>query len=518
MTTTDRSPLVLGIDASTTACKAVVWDLRGEPAAEGRAALPLRRPRPLWHEQPAEAWWEALVAAVRAAVGDDPAIAARIAALCIAPQRETFVPVDDAGAPLRPAIVWMDERCRALLPRIEREYGGARIHRETGKPLSGNLSLGKILWLREQEPEVFARTARYLDVAAFLNHRLTGAYRTGWGCAGPTGLFDLEHGSWDVPLLSYLGVRVGQMPEAFPPGALVGRITADAADACALPVGLPVVAGIGDGQAGGLGAGVVRRGQAYLNLGTAVISGVFSGHMLTDPAFRTMGGGVPGTYSLETVILGGTYTVTWFLETLAAREAGETIEHALARFDAGLDGTPPGAAGLLAVPYWNSAMSPYWDADASGIVAGWRGTHTLHHLYRAILEGIAFEQRLNTEGVEAALGQAIEGYVAMGGGARSDRWCQIVTDVTGKPLRRAATMEAAALGAGILAAAGAGLFGEVRDAAAAMARVDPQIFEPDSRRHAFYSRQYREVYRQLFPALQSHLQCLANLTFDGGEL
>jgi len=172
---------------------------------------------------------------------------------------------------------------------------------------------------------------------------------------------------------------------------------------------------------------------------------------------------------------------------------------------------PPGAEGLMLVPYWNSAMNPYWDAAASGIVVGWRGVHTRAHLYRAILEGIAFEQRLHTEGVEAALGQPVESYVAMGGGAQSERWLQIIADVTGKPVYRAVVTDAAALGAGILAATGVGLFTDVRAAAKAMTRIAPEPFVPDAGRHAFYSQLYAEVYRALFPAVQPYLQRLTAL-------
>ena len=226
-------PLLLGIDASTTACKAVLWDLSGWAVAEGRASLPMAKPRPLWHEQPATAWWTALVTAVRAALreADTADVASRIAALCIAPQRETFVPVDAEGKPLRPALLWMDERCHALLPEIARDYGGERIHHETGKPLSANLSLGKIAWLRVHEPDLFARTARFLDVAGYLHHRLTGRYATGWGCVDPTGLFDMRNERWNGDLLAYLGVTVDQMPQAYPPGSVVGELTAEAADA-----------------------------------------------------------------------------------------------------------------------------------------------------------------------------------------------------------------------------------------------------------------------------------------------
>jgi len=506
--------LVIGIDSSTTACKAVVWDIRGALLAEGRAALPLLMPRPTWHEQPAEAWWEACVRAVRAAVtGVD---AGRIAALCISPQRETFVPVDEIGAPLRPAIVWMDERARDLLPVIDREYGAERIHRETGKPLSGNLTLGKIAWLRAHEPDVFARTAKYLDVAAFLIYRLTGYARTGWGCADPTGLFDMRSNTWNADLLAYLGVDVAQMPEAYPPGAVLGTVTPEAAALTGLPAGLPVVAGVGDGQAGGLGVGITQPGLAYLTLGTSVVSGTHADVYVTDRAFRTMYSAVPGSCSLETVLLGGAYTIAWFVEKMVGGQlsavSGQQSATIEMLYDEAIADIPPGAEGLMLVPYWNSAMNPYWDAAASGIVVGWRGVHSRAHLYRAILEGIAFEQRLHTEGVEAALGQPVETYVAMGGGAQSERWLQIIADVTGKPVYRAAVTDAAALGAGILAAAGVGLFPDARAAAAAMTCVAPEPSVPNEARHAFYSQLYTEVYRALFPAVQPHLQRLTALT------
>ncbi len=515
--------LILGIDSSTTACKAIVWDTRGTLLAEGRAALPLWMPRPTWHEQPAETWWEACVQAVRTALASVDTT--RIAALCISPQRETFVPVDVKGTPLRPAIVWMDERARDLLPVIDREYGAERIHRETGKPLSGNLTLGKIAWLRAHESDIFARTAKYLDVAAFLTCKLTSHARTGWGCADPTGLFDMRTNTWNAGLLAYLGVDVAQMPEAYPPGAVLGTVTPEAAASTGLPVGLPVVAGIGDGQAGGLGVGITQPGQAYLNLGTSVVSGTPADVYVTDRAFRTMVSAVPGSYSLETVLLGGAYTIAWFAEKMAESANERMGESGIMNHESGIENwydeaiadISPGAEGLMLVPYWNSAMNPYWDAAASGIVVGWRGIHTRAHLYRAILEGIAFEQRLHTEGVEAALSQPVESYVAMGGGAQSERWLQIIADVTGKPVYRSAVTDAATLGAGILAATGAGLFPDVHTAVKAMARTLPKPFTPDEARHTFYSRLYTDVYRALFPAVRPYLQRLTMLTELAGN-
>jgi xylulokinase len=305
------------------------------------------------------------------------------------------------------------------------------------------------------------------------------------------------------------------MPELAPPGVVIGKLTTDAATACGLPAGLPVVCGLGDGQAAGLGAGITQPGLTYLNLGTAVVSGTCTATYLVDRAFRTTCSGIPGTYFLETVLLGGTYTVMWFIERCGTEFPASSFQPpttAEEAWEQAIANLPPGADGLLLVPYWNSAMNPYWDAAASGIVVGWRGTHDRRHFYRAILEGIAFEQRLHTEGVEAATRQRVKGFVAMGGGSSSPLWCQIVADVTGKLVYRCETAEASALGAGILAAGAVGIHRGTVEAAAAMTRITPQPFEPDAGCHAIYTRLYEEVYRHLFPALQRYLDRLTELT------
>jgi len=499
--------LVIGIDCSTTASKAIVFDKRGLAVAEGRCALPLFMPRPGWHEQPAESWWTATIQALREAMAHiDPQ---RLAALSIAHQRETFVPVDETGQPLRHAIVWMDERSRAVLPEIARACSPVRFHRISGKPLSGNLSIGKILWLKENEPEVFERAVRFLDVHAFLVHRLTGEFRTSWGSADPMGLFDTQQHCWARELVASVGLHLEQLPAVHSPGQIIGTVTRECSAACGLPVGLPVVAGLGDGQAAGLGANVTCSGVAYLSLGTSVISGTLAKSYVTDRAFRTMTSAQSGMFLLETVLLSGTYILSWFLEHWACAGAGlSTMEE----FEVAIQDIPPGAQGLMLVPYWNSAMNPYWDAGASGIVAGWRGFHDRRHIYRAILEGIALELRLHASGVEAALEQPIEYFIGTGGGARSTVWLQIIADVTGKPIFRSRNVETAALGAAILAAQAAGLYGNVQEAAEAMTCTEARSFEPDVRRHDIYSRLYEQVYRHLFPSLQPYLDRLTELT------
>lgn len=505
---TDLSALVIGLDCSTSACKAVVWDCRGNAIARGHASLAMEMPQPGWHEQPAESWWTATVQAIRQVVSQVDG--RRLRALCIAHQRETFVPVDAQGRPLTNGILWMDERARELLPDLEQGVGQEEFHRLTGKRLSVNLTIAKIAWLREHRPDIFARTHKYLDVHSFLVHRLTGRACAGWGCADPTGLFDSQNNCWAEPLLSSVGIRPDQLPEVSAPGMVIGTVLPSAAEACGLPAGLTVAAGIGDGQAGGLGVNITCPGDAYLSLGTSIISGTYSDRYVFDPAFRTMTGGISGTYLLETVLLGGGYTVAWFMEKMAGRPDLDP-ERLQDFYDRAAAAVPPGSAGLVVVPYWNSVLGPYWDPAASGIIVGWRGRHGPAHLYRAILEGTALEQRLCTMGVEKALGQAVTRYIAIGGGAQSDLWCQIIADVTGKPVFRAAAADAAALGAGILAAVAAGCHADTRQAAREMTHILPQPIEPNPARHGFYSRLYEEVYRGLFPALQPHLDRLAAL-------
>lgn len=502
---------VVSVDCSTSSTKAIVWDKRGQPISEGRASYPLLNPQPSWWEQRPEDWWQATTAALREAMsGVDPQ---RVAALCMTHQRETFVPVDEGGHPLRNAILWLDERSSAELDDIDTACGSKTYHEISGKPLSTTPSLPKIIWIRKHEPAVFERAHKYLEVHAYLVFRMTGEYKTSWGCADPMGIFDMVGHCWSDDLLSAFGLRREQFAQVYPPGAVMGTVDAEAASLCGLPAGLPIVAALGDGQSAGLGAGITRPGQAYLNLGTAVVSGTYSARYVADPAFRTLTGGVPGTYLLETVLRGGTFTISWFVEKFGGLRAEglglglsaeEVFESAAAKLE-------PGALGLMAIPYWNGVMNPYWDPSASGIVLGWRGAHGRAHLYRAILEGIGFEQRLATEGVEEALGLPIDGFVAMGGGSKSPLWCQIVADITGKPVTRSASPEASCLGAAILAATAAGFYDTVEEAAQAMVQMG-RTYRPEPKAEAAYQRLYDEVYRHVFPAVQPLLGRLAELS------
>jgi xylulokinase len=441
--------LFLTVDCSTTASKAVVFDATGAVLAGASRPLDLSQPRPGWYEQDAEQWWTATVSAIIDVAAQVDA--GLIGSLCLTHQRESFVCLGPDGDPLRPAILWADGRAGAQIAA----FGNARIHDLSGKPPDVTPALYKLAWLREHEPSVLRDAVRVGDVQAYLAWRLTGRWATSHPSADTLGLLDLRRLTWSPDLLEIAGLRAGQLPELVPAGQELGPLSPAAVAALgpSFPSGgraLRVIAGIGDGQAAGIGADVTAPGSAYLNLGTSMVLGVQTGSYQCDPAFRTLAGVVPGTYTLETILNSAAYLAGWFREQFGDPELTGAPDPALEAAAAAL---PPGAEGLLTLPYWNAAQTPYWDADARGAMVGWHGRHTRAHMYRSILEAVGFELRLHLEGLEKATGQPVVTLRAMGGGSRSLLWTQIVADITQRPVLIGQRDEVSALGAAVIARA-----------------------------------------------------------------
>ena len=452
--TVPPSPLVLAVDCSTTAAKAVALDGTGAVAASAARPLDLDQPAPGRHEQDAEQWWSATVGALTATVAalaaDDPGAPGRIAAIAVTHQRESFACLDADGRPVRPAILWLDSRASAEIA----ELGSDHVRDLSGKPPDVTPSLYKLAWLARHEPRQLGGAAQVAEVHGFLTERLTGRRVTSTASADSLGLLDLAAGGWSPELMALAGVRRDQLADLMPPGSVIGPVRPDVAQAIGLPPGVPLVAGIGDGQAAGLGADVTARGVGYLNLGTSMVMGVPSPAYLTGAAFRTLAGAPAGTFVLETVLNAASYLAGWFRSEFGDPALGGAVDPAL---EAAAAAVPPGADDLLTTPYWNCAQTPYWDTAARGAVIGWHGGHTRAHLYRSLLEGVAFELRLHLDGLEAATGTRVELLRAMGGGSRSPLWQQIVADVTGRDVQLCAGEEISARGAAVLAWTGAGL-------------------------------------------------------------
>ena len=498
--------LVVGVDCSTTAAKAVVWSADGTPISSARVPYELSQPRPGWGEQNAEDWWEAFCGAVRRAV--QTVDAKRVGAICVTHQRESFVCLDDRGQPLRPAMLWLDGRAT----REVEQYGSQDVHRITGKPPNPTPGWYKLLWLAANEPETMERVGKVVDLHGFVVRRLTGQWSTSVASADPLGLVDLSTGDYDDGLLAACGLDRQRMADLRQPGEIVGPLIDSVADELGLARDTLVVTGAGDGQAAQLGTGITGPGAAFLNLGSGIVSGTVSTSYAYGREYRTLFAATPGRYSLETFMGGGTFNLTWFVERFSAvdpRALGLDVS-AESILETAASQLPPGAEGLLVLPYWTGALTPYWDHRARGVILGLTGSHGKSHVYRGLLEGIAFEQRFLTEGLVEAVPDPVERLVVLGGGSRSPVWCQIIADVLRRPVEIVREPESTCLGAGMLAAAALGLHSSIPDAAVAMSGTSRR-HDPHPRTADTYDRLFK-VYRNIYPALAPVFADLAEAT------
>lgn len=504
--TPDNRSLFAAIDASTTSLRCVIFDAQGRALARARTGLVFERLGRDGYEQDANSWWSALCSSIRAALAELPqARHGDLVSLCIAHQRESVVATDARGEPLAPALLWMDSRCREDVAFAERNVGSVRLHALSGKPACTTPSIYKLMFLFRTRPEL-RDVACVHDVHSFLSLRLTGRAVSSFPSADPTGLVDIRKKSWSRTLTHLVGVDPHQLPELVESGYLIGPLSRAAADATGLPDHVLLYAGSGDGQLAGLGAGVTAKGHGFLDLGTAVSCGVLTDRYEVDSAFRTLHAAIPGRYCLETTLRGGMLTLWWLVENILG---SDTRLETMLKLEAESESITPGAEGLVTIPYWAGVMNPYWEDGARGSFIGLHPSHQPAHLYRSVLEGIALEQRLHLEGVEQAIGKSSRDLVVLGGGSRSDIWCQIIADILGRPIHRCRTADAAALGAAVLSSVAHGVYPSFERAAKHMTQLGAR-FEP-SPNSEFYDRLYRDVYRGLYVAIESRMHNLALL-------
>lgn len=491
-----RGDLVVGLDCSTTSTKAIAFDKNGKMAAYASEAIPLFSPRPNHYEQDPSDWWRSAQKALKKITRQvDPR---RIAALAVSNQRETFVPLSRNGKPLRPAIVWLDERCKDEVEPFARRVGKNRIHRITGKPPDYAPVVYRLAWMKKHEPNLFKKIGMVCDVHTYLVWKLTGSFRTSWASADPLGLFDLERKRWSPTILKALELKENELPEAFCPGTVLGQVSEEASRLTSLSTNTLIVAGGGDGQAAGLGSNVLTSHRAYLNLGTAVVAGIYGSQYKTSKAFRTMSSCSERGYYYECSLRAGTFAVDWLIrkvlkiDPLRQPDIYGQLEKEAKQVSFGSDG-------MLHLPYMCGVMNPYWDANARGAFVGLSSSHTRGHLYRSILEGIAFEQLFAINSVENTIGTRVKDFVAIGGGAANSLWCYVLADVLGRRICIPENTEASALGAAIAAAVGSGWHSTFREAARRMSRTK-RVIMPDKQNHRRYNELFAD-YKRIYPAL-----------------
>jgi sugar (pentulose or hexulose) kinase len=499
---TKKQDLILAIDSGTQNVKAAVFDLEGRVRALSRLPHePDSAPYPRWVEHDAEDYWDKMCRATRealTAIGPDIKF---VKAVGLTSQRGTTIPVDAEGNVLRPAIVYLDNRVTEGLPKVGGFWGlfFAAIGRKTA--IQYVRSHSRFLWIKTYQPDIYARTRTFFQVASFLNFRLTSRINESIGMM--VGMFPLDYkkrafypqkGIHDV-----FGVTPGSLPELMPPLSITGYITKAASKKTLIPEGLPVIVGGGDVQAGVVGMGITAEDEAALVLGTTIDFDVPTRRFVNDEKLRFLcwPAAVPDAYILESGVGGGFITVTWFTKELAhyetelSRERGTSPEELL---DQAVKDIPAGSLGLMVQPYW---MPPFHREAARGAIVGLTMAHSRAHIYRAILEGFAYEIRAGYEVMASKTGVPIKEIRVSGGGSASDAILAIIADVLGVPALRMEVGESSALGAALCAATGAGSFKTLQEGIERMVHVK-QRFEPNPASREVYETMYR-CYQDFYP-------------------
>ncbi len=485
--------LVLGIDVSTTATKAILVDPEGTVRGIGTAEYGVSMPRPLWSEQDPGLWWAAAPSAIRAALAAAGAGGADVDAVGLTGQMHGAVLLDAAGGVLRPAILWNDQRTAAECDEIREAVGAERLIAISGNDALTGFTAPKLLWVRRHEPEVWARVAHVLLPKDYLRYRLTGDYAMDKADGSGTILFDLAARDWSAELLAALRLDPAALPPTYEGPEVTGTVSPAAADATGLRTGTPVVAGGGDQAANGVGVGAVAEGTVALSLGTSGVIFATTHAPLREPRGRVHAfcHAVPGRWHLMSVMLSAAGSLRWFRDALAPGEEFGALAGSAGEVEAAADG-------LFFLPYLSGERSPHPDPLARGAFVGLSLQHDRRHLARAVLEGVAFGLRDGLDlMVEAGMAQPAQ-IRASGGGLASPTWRQILADVLGAELVTTSTTEGAAFGAAILAAVGAGWFPDVPAAATALVRTQPAASPGPAK--ATYAEAHA-AYRELYPAL-----------------
>ena len=486
---------VIGIDTSTTATKAVVIDEGGSIVATGVAEYGYDIPRPGWTEQDPGFWWDGTVAAIRSSLAETAIDGDDVAAVGLTGQMHGAVLLDAAGAVLRPAILWNDQRTADACDEIRRAVGPERLIAITGNDALTGFTAPKLVWVRDQEPDIWARVRHVLLPKDYVRLRLTGEHAMDKADGSGTLLFDLAARDWSAEVLAALRIDRAWLPPTFEGPAVTGVVSAAAAETTGLRAGTPVVAGGGDQAANAVGVGAIAPGVVALSLGTSGVVFATTETPLRDPAGQVHAfcHAVPGLWHMMTVMLSAAGSLRWFRDALAPGEDFGALT-------ATAETVPPGADGLFFLPYLSGERSPHPDPLARGAFVGLTVGHDRRHLTRAVLEGVAFGLRDGLDQMIAAGMPPPDQVRASGGGIASPLWRQILADVLRAEVATVSTTEGAAYGAGLLAAVGARWFESVQAATGAWVRAKPAAMpSADAQRYAEAHTRYRELYPALAP-------------------
>lgn len=486
----------LGIDVSTTATKALLLNDKGLPIAVASSPHTLQTPRHLWSEQNPDEWWAAASASIRAALGKAGISGEGIAAIGLTGQMHGLVLLDEAGKVLRPAILWNDQRTQSQCEEIHQRIGKTRFVQITGNVALTGFTAPKILWVSENEPEVYAKAKHILLPKDYIRYKLTREYAMDKADGAGTVLFDLKLRNWSPEVLDALGIDATWMPRTFEGPEFTGCVTEEAASVTGLKPGTPVAAGGGDQAAQAVGVGAVEPGVVALTVGTSGVIFATTPSPLIEPEGRLHAfcHAVPGMWHFMGVMLSAAGSLQWYRDTLAPNLGfDELLKEA--------ESVPAGSEGLQFLPYLSGERTPYPDPLARAAFIGLTLRHSRVHMTRAVLEGVSFGLKDSFRLIQnAGLGEITQ-VRASGGGTKGQLWRQILASVLEAELVTVNTTEGAAFGAALLAGVGAGAWPDVASACDVAVKPTGSIM-PDFAQVDVYRKAY-PLYQELYPALKS---------------
>jgi xylulokinase len=486
----------LGMDIGTGGTRAVLINEQGSIVSSASAEhAPFRTPQPGWAEQDPEDWWRAAVLAIRDALAAAPEPRQPIAAIGLTGQMHGAVLLDDAGRVLRPSLIWCDTRTQPQCDWLHATVGYERLIELTCNPALPNFTLTKLLWVKEHEPEIFARTAHILCPKDYVRFRLTGAYAIDVQEASGTLLLDVAHRRWSLEVAAAAGIPQSWLPEVYESTEVCAAISTAAAEATGLTAGTPVVAGAGDQGAGAVGMGILAPGSVSATIGTSGVVFAATANPVKDPKGRlhTFCHAVPGRWHVMGVTQSAGLSFRWLRETFFSGQDYDALTAAASAI-------PLGSEGLLWAPYLLGERTPHLDPEVRAAFAGIHSSHSAPHFTRAVLEGVAYSLN-DTFTLFAELGIPVSAIRLGGGGARGPLWRRIQAAVYGQPVEILTAEEGGAFGSALMAGVGVGHWAALDDACRDAITVAERI-APDPAAVAAYREGYAR-WRKLYPALAS---------------
>lgn len=494
---------VLAHDLGTTGNKATLYDAEGALVASAFAGYQTRYEHAGWAEQNPEDWWRAVCDSSRTLLQRASAVASDIACITFSGQMMGCVPLDKGGNPLRSAIIWADQRATKEQHALSEQIAPERVYRVTGHRLSASYSLCKILWLKAHQPDVYQHASAFVQAKDMIVARLTGALVTDYSDASGTNLFDLEARSWSEEIMEAAGLEPDKLPTLHPSTEVVGEVRSAVADELGIAAGTPVVIGGGDGACAATGAGVIDKGAGYNYIGSSSWIALASDAPVYDPDQRTFTWAhlVPGLYSPCGTMQAAGASYQWARDQLssAERQAAEALElNSYELMNLSAAKSPPGARGLLFLPYLLGERSPRWNPGARGAFIGLEIRHTREDMLRAVLEGITMNLRIILDALTVQ-GATLGTMRLIGGGARGRFWNQLMADIYGLPVERLKVLEeATSMGAALAGGVGVGLYPGFE----MIHEMNPvaEVIEPNA--------EAAQVYERLYPVFEASYQAL----------